>query len=131
MVLIDLDNIDNDFNLIQDERMIKTLKKIYCLGSEYEGHQESARDYPVVFGTFSQWRAYQALRLYQFITAASVHNGLDRSTLNDFLFDELNYSMIEDFPSTSANLWNTLISIVKVKEAQLIGTDLQEFENKI
>ena len=39
--------------------------------------------------------------------------------------------MIEDFPSTSANLWNTLISIVKVKEAQLIGVDLQEFENKI
>ena len=112
--------------------MIKTLKKVYSLGSEYVSRDnEGARNFPVVFGTMTQWRAYQALKLYQYITAASVHNGLDRSTLNDYVFDEINYDLTRDFPQTAANLWNTLISIVNVKEAQIIGMDLKEFENKV
>ena len=47
-----------------------------------------ALQYPIVFGTFTEWRAMQMLRTYQVTSILSTTSEEDREALEQFVFDE-------------------------------------------
>ena len=71
-------------------------------------------DYPLVFGTISNWKVMQMLRTYQFTTILCASSDEDRKNLIEWLFDDLNYSLKADFKNIYANVYKVLTALAQI-----------------
>ena len=79
-------------------------------------------DYPVIFGTFSNWKAYQMMRAHQFSSVLVATTNEDRRYLVEHVFDAKSYAFKSDFKSVYQQVYPVLAAAAAVQGAQLVGT---------
>ena len=140
MVYVDLKTIDEEFTLVKDQETIDILMNQYGLDlfeemrrssdseASEQSHDEgqaqistSAYGYPIVFGTFSNWKAYQMLRTYQFTSALVAGNNEDRQNLVDHVFDDQSDRLKEDFKSVFQQVYPVLNAVTELQGAHVVG----------
>jgi hypothetical protein len=75
---------------------------------EKQDKKDAIRENPIIFGSLTNWKPVQALKLYQYVTAVSSQGAVERNILNKFLFDSANYKMDSSFNHTYKSLFGTL-----------------------
>lgn len=103
MALIDLSELPNQMIEIKDSKILQLLHQVYQLDAL---KQHGARNNPIIFGSLTNWKAYQALQLSQYVCASASRHTKEREVLNNFLFDEVNNKIGSVFVETNNNILN-------------------------
>ena len=87
---------------IYDEKIIDMFQKMYHLEilKEKVGKKGTIRENPIIFGSITNWRPIQLLKLYQYVTACGSHGANQRDILDRFTFDSANYNLSTSFRKT-------------------------------
>jgi len=81
----------------------------------------SSYGYPIIFGTFSNCKAYQMFRAVQFTSALVAGNKEDRQNLLDHVFDDQNDRLKEDFKSVFQQVYPVLNAVTELQGAHVVG----------
>ena len=81
----------------------------------------SSYGYPLVFGTFSNWKVYQMLRTLQFASVLVANKAEDRQGLVDHVFDDQNERLKEDFKSLCQQVYPVLNAVAELQGAHVVG----------
>lgn len=131
-ICIDSKRISNHFAEVHDKQVLRVLKKCYgldCLQSRYSGLEEGShiRDGLLVFGTITNWRVFQMLKLYKVTTALVAASESDQNALAADVFDEVNNSLATTFKTIKSTVWSTYQSLLKNERAQTVGITDDDF----
>lgn len=136
LVYIDIEQIHTEFQEVTDQDTIQMLMDQYGLQAYAENHdglkrranpdkeeyQRKDLNQPIIFGSFSDWRAFQMLRTYQFACIiAAQNNPEERQCLIDFVFDDHNCNLLQNFISIYGLVYPVISSASALHNAHVVG----------
>ena len=82
MVIIDPSTISREMEEVTDEKTIATLEKILCLDALSETADPNTKKNPIVFGSITNWKPMQSIKLSQYVCATASRSENERRILS-------------------------------------------------
>lgn len=120
-ICVDSENLGDHFAQVRDKQLQKLLTRWYGLDLLHDRNADLAegsnvRNGLIVFGTLTNWKAYQMLKLYKLATALVASSDADEDILVSSIFDEVNCTLAT-FKGVKSALWSTYQCLLRNERA--------------